>query len=83
LGRGVDQYHHHRVVSQKSEERMWRPQQTSDHKETDCGLGFFIEKKNGLKVSHNGAQTGVATRLVRNTGPAAQGTISTAIYFSA
>jgi serine beta-lactamase-like protein LACTB len=82
----------HRVVSEKSEELMWRPQETSGHKKTDCGLGFFIDDKNGLKVSHNGAQTGVATRMVIypraghgvvvmcNTAPAEPGAISGVIY---
>jgi serine beta-lactamase-like protein LACTB, mitochondrial len=81
-----------RVVSDKTEALMWRPQETSDQKKTDCGLGFFIDEKDDLKVSHNGAQTGVATRMVIypgarhgvvvlcNTGPTEPGAISTAIY---
>jgi serine beta-lactamase-like protein LACTB, mitochondrial len=82
----------HRLISEKSEALMWRAQETSDHKKTVYGLGFHVDDKNGLKVSHDGAQTGVATRLVIypktrngvvvmcNTSPAKPGEISTAIY---
>jgi serine beta-lactamase-like protein LACTB, mitochondrial len=82
----------HRVVSAKSEELMWQPQPTRDHKQTPYGLGFAIDLKDGLKVSHGGGQPGVATRLVIyprarhgvvvmcNTTPADPGRISTAVY---
>jgi serine beta-lactamase-like protein LACTB, mitochondrial len=82
----------HRVVSEKTEAMMWRAQETSDHKNTSYGLGFHVDDQNGLKVSHDGAQTGVATRMVIyprgksgvvvmcNTSPAKPGEISTAIY---
>jgi serine beta-lactamase-like protein LACTB len=82
----------HRVVSEKMEELLWQPQETSDHKKTDCALGFFVDVKDGLKVSHGGAQPGVATRLVIyprarhgvvvmcNNSPAEPAAISTAIY---
>ena len=55
----------HRLVSKASERAMWQDQKTTDGKPTSHGLGFGVETSNGrLKVSHNGSQTGVATRMV-------------------
>jgi CubicO group peptidase (beta-lactamase class C family) len=53
-----------RLMSEETEQQMWRPQATSDGQSTTWGLGFTIEDQGGLKVSHNGKQDEVTTRLV-------------------
>lgn len=74
------------------EQLMWSPQPTSEGKKTAWGLGFTVEDQGGLKVSHNGKQEEVTTRLVLyprakhvvvvvcNCGFADVGAISTAVY---
>lgn len=54
----------HRVVSEASERRMWTPQATSTGETTTWGLGFTVDPQAGLRVSHNGDQPEVSTRLV-------------------
>jgi serine beta-lactamase-like protein LACTB, mitochondrial len=54
----------HRLVSSETEKRMWTPHPLKDGKATTRGLGFIVEDQNGLKVSHNGGQPEVATRMV-------------------
>lgn len=54
-----------RLLSRQAYEVMWTPQKTSDGKQTDAGLGFFVSNQNGsLKVSHNGSQEKTKTRMV-------------------
>lgn len=54
-----------RLLSRQAYEVMWTPQTTADGKQTDAGLGFFVEHQNGsLKVSHNGSQEKTKTRMV-------------------
>ena len=81
-----------RLVSEATEELMWQPQKTTDGHPTDYGLGFSISDQGGLKVSHNGEQTGARTRIVLyprakhgivvmcNCGFADVDAITTAIY---
>ncbi len=82
-----------RLVSQQTEAAMWTIQPTKDGKPTTWGLGFTVENgSQGFKVSHNGSQPEVATRMVlypkakhgvvvmTNSGYADVGKISTAVY---
>ena len=43
---------------------MWEPQATADGKATNRGLGFIVETRERLRVSHNGKQGETTTRLV-------------------
>jgi len=54
----------HRLVSADIEKQMWQPYPLKDGTATTRGLGFIIEQQGGLKVSHNGGQPEVATRMV-------------------
>lgn len=54
----------HKLVSAEAEKQMWQPYPTSDGKATPRGLGFIVENQNGPKISHNGSQSEVATRMV-------------------
>jgi CubicO group peptidase (beta-lactamase class C family) len=54
-----------KLHTQKLEEVMWKPQATSDGKETTWGLGFKVEREQGrLKISHNGKQEEATSRMV-------------------
>ncbi len=45
--------------------RMWTPQQTSDGKQTESGLGCFVAEADGKRrISHSGGQPKVSTFLV-------------------
>jgi serine beta-lactamase-like protein LACTB, mitochondrial len=55
----------HRLVRAETERVMWSPQPTKDGEATGYGLGFGVRRgKGGLRVSHNGGQPEVATRMV-------------------
>ena len=81
-----------RLVSASTEQLMWAPQALASGEMTKWGLGFTVEEQGGLKVSHNGKQDEVTTRLVVypkarhgvvvmcNCGFADVGAISTAVY---
>ncbi|MGD9720693.1 MAG: serine hydrolase domain-containing protein [Pirellulales bacterium] len=54
-----------KLVKPETLQRMWTPQMTSLGKETDCGLGCFIETVAGQRrISHSGGQPKVSTYLV-------------------
>ncbi len=82
-----------KLVSEKAQAAMWTNQQTKDGKTTTWGLGFTVENgQQGFKVSHNGNQPEVATRMVlypkakhgvvvmTNSSYADVGKIATAVY---
>lgn len=82
-----------RLLSRQAYEVMWTPQSTADGKQTDSGLGFFVNRQNGnLKVSHNGSQEKTKTRMViypteghgvvvmSNSENANPGAFTTAVY---
>lgn len=53
------------LLHNESFETMWIAQELKSGDPTNVGLGFFIDRSNGvLKVSHNGAQEKTRTRLV-------------------
>jgi serine beta-lactamase-like protein LACTB, mitochondrial len=55
----------HKLVSESAERQMWTTQKLSNGDATTWGLGFtVVEDQSGLKVSHNGSQEEVATRMV-------------------
>ena len=59
-----------RLVTEKAQTAMWTIQPTKDGKPTTCGLGFTVENgQQGFKVSHNGSQPEVATRMVSTPRP--------------
>ena len=54
-----------RLVTEQAQSAMWTIQPTTDGKPTTWGLGFTVENgSQGFKVSHNGSQPEVATRMV-------------------
>jgi CubicO group peptidase (beta-lactamase class C family) len=54
-----------RLVKTETLERMWSPQKTAGGKETNSGLGCFIETIEGdRRISHSGGQPKVSTFLV-------------------
>ena len=82
-----------RLVTEQAQTAMWTIQPTKDGKPTTWGLGFTVENgSQGFKVSHNGSQPEVATRMVlypkakhgvvvmTNSGYADVGKISTTVY---
>jgi CubicO group peptidase (beta-lactamase class C family) len=54
----------HELVKQPAEQQMWMAQKLASGEPGEYGLGFVVEQQNGLKVSHNGAQKEVRTRMV-------------------
>lgn len=54
-----------KLVSRDSLERMWTAQKTASGKQTDSGLGCFVEQQDGQRrISHSGGQPKVSTFLV-------------------
>jgi CubicO group peptidase (beta-lactamase class C family) len=54
-----------KLLSREWLERMWTAQPTAAGKQTDCGLGCFVEQRQGQRwVSHSGGQPKVSTFLV-------------------
>jgi CubicO group peptidase (beta-lactamase class C family) len=54
-----------KLVSRESLERMWTAQKTASGKQTDSGLGCFVEQVDGQRrISHSGGQPKVSTFLV-------------------
>jgi serine beta-lactamase-like protein LACTB, mitochondrial len=80
------------LISERTETLMWTLQPLADGAPTTRGLGFTIQSQGGLKVSHNGKQNEVTTRMVLyprsghgvvvmcNCRYAQVGAISTAVY---
>jgi CubicO group peptidase (beta-lactamase class C family) len=80
------------LLYEETEKLMWSRQTLSNGEEICWGLGFSIADQGGLKVSHNGSNDGMNTRLVlyprarhgivvmSNCQFANAGAISTAIY---
>jgi CubicO group peptidase (beta-lactamase class C family) len=81
-----------RLLKPATYSEMWAPQPLADGKPTTWGLGFVVERQDGLKISHNGKQEEATSRLVlypdarhgivvlTNCGFADPGAITTAIY---
>lgn len=53
-----------RLLSAETERLMWTPQPLADGKSTSWGLGFTLDTRDGLTVSHNGKQDETTTRMV-------------------
>lgn len=83
----------HRLVSRKSEKKMWTAQKLNSGKPTNAGLGFFVNNNNGkLKIYHGGSHSEARSRMVIyprerhgvvvlcNCGHADPSRISTAVY---
>ncbi len=81
-----------RLLTPETYREMWRPQPLSSGATTTWGLGFTVERQNGLKISHNGNQDEATSRMVlypdarhgivilTNCGHGNPGAISAAIY---
>jgi serine beta-lactamase-like protein LACTB len=54
----------HELVSADAERQMWTLQKLTNGSPGTYGLGFVVEQQNGLKISHNGSQDEVTTRMV-------------------
>ena len=80
------------LLARETYGEMWQPQPLANGSATTWGLGFTVERQNGLKVSHNGNQDEATSRMVlypnarhgivilTNCGHGEPGAISTAIY---
>jgi CubicO group peptidase (beta-lactamase class C family) len=81
-----------KLLSHDMQRETWSVQSLADGTKTSWGLGFTVEDQNGLKVSHNGKQDEVTTRMVLypqsrhgvvfmcNCGFGEVGAITTAVY---
>jgi CubicO group peptidase (beta-lactamase class C family) len=81
-----------RLLRPETYREMWVRQPHNDGQVDSWGLGFTVERQNGLKVSHNGKQSEATSRMVlyvtarhgivvlTNCGHGEPGKISTAIY---
>ena len=81
-----------KLVSEQTETLMWTPVPLAGGESTTWGLGFTVEVRGGLKVSHNGRQPETSTRMVlyprqrhglvfmTNCGFGDVGAVTTAVY---
>jgi CubicO group peptidase (beta-lactamase class C family) len=54
----------HKLVSPAAEKAMWTRQPLKGGEATTWGLGFTVDESGGFRVSHNGGQGEVSTRMV-------------------